>query len=254
MQETRVFASVGTLKEPKTKREARRLVVFYTIISIVVSAAVTYAFAKANGWPVGGALIPAVLIPLLVAPWMTWTVASYALRLHDMSMELERLARTDPLSGALNRRGLADFAGEAFDRRDEFGGFTAIVMDIDRFKSINDGYGHAAGDTVIARIVGITRQIVGRDGAIGRLGGDELVALVVGLSLEETMIVAERLRQAIEHMIFIHKDRRIMVTASIGVAAAEPDDATFEALLQRADKSLYAAKNAGRNRVRAAAA
>lgn len=127
-------------------------------------------------------------------------------------------------------------------------------MDIDRFKSINDGYGHAAGDTVIARIVEIARQIAGNEStAIGRLGGDELVALTVGLSLEETLILAERLRGAIEHMIFIHEDRSIRVTTSIGVAIVEPEDADAEALLKRADQSLYAAKSAGRNRVRAAA-
>jgi diguanylate cyclase (GGDEF)-like protein len=249
-----MIGSLGRLKEPKTKREALRLVVLYTIISVVISAALTYVFAKSNGWPPGLALIPAVSIPLLVAPWMTWTIASYALQLHEMRLQLERLARTDPLSGALNRRGLAEFAENAFAAYAKTGRFSAIVMDIDRFKSINDSYGHAAGDAVITRIVQIVRQLTDPEHCVvGRLGGDELVALMVGQSLEETMILAERIRATIENMVFIHEERLVSVTSSIGVSAADPADADAETVLKRADQSLYAAKSAGRNRVRAAA-
>ncbi|WP_051134092.1 GGDEF domain-containing protein [Methylocystis sp. ATCC 49242] len=247
-----MFASIWRVKEPRTRRDALRLVLLYAAISVSVSALVTAAFARMNGWPLGPALIPAIGIPLLVAPWMTWTVASAALRLHEMRQELERLARIDPLSGALNRRGLAEFAARHFAERRESGKFCAIVADVDRFKTINDAFGHAAGDAVIARVADIMRLIVGtRDCAVGRFGGDELGALIVGLSLEETMILAENLRAAIERTIFLHGDRRIPVTTSIGVAAVDVDDATPEAMLNRADQSLYAAKEAGRNRVRA---
>ncbi|PPD44285.1 MAG: hypothetical protein CTY15_07515 [Methylocystis sp.] len=248
-----MFASVSRLNEPKSQREAYRLVVTYTAVSVAVSAGVTYLFALSNNWPVGNALIPGVGIPLLVAPWMTWTTSSYALRLHNMRGELERLARTDPLSGALNRRGLKEYADKAFADRRRAGGFSAIVMDVDKFKSVNDTYGHSAGDTVIARVAEITRHIAGENCVVGRLGGDEMVAFFTGRSLEETLITAERIRGAIEHMIFIHEDRALRVTASIGVAAADADDESAEAILKRADQFLYAAKTEGRNRVRAAA-
>lgn len=89
--------------------------------------------------------------------------------------------------------------------------------------------------------------------AVGRLGGDELVAYFIGRPLDETMIIAERVRDLIEHTIFIHEDRRILITVSIGVAAADPEDRDAEPMLRRADQSLYAAKSAGRNRVRAVA-
>lgn len=248
-----MLARFGRFKEPQSRRDALWLVVLYTAISVTVSAGATALFAQANGWPLASALIPAVLIPFLVAPWMTWTIASYALRLHDMRGELERLARTDPLSGALNRRGLAEFAQGAFEARDKKP-LTAIILDIDRFKSINDSCGHAAGDAVIARAVETLRRISGSEECVvGRLGGDELVAFVVGLSLEESMILAERVRDGIEHMTFIHDGRRVTVTASVGVAAADPGDRDAEEMLKRADQSLYAAKSAGRNRVRAAA-
>jgi diguanylate cyclase (GGDEF)-like protein len=159
-----------------------------------------------------------------------------------------------PLSGALNRRGVMEFANKAFAEQEEKGIFSAVVIDIDRFKDINDNYGHAAGDAVIARVVEIARRIAGgKSCAVGRLGGDELVVLIVGQSLEETMTTAERLRQAIEHTVFMHEDRRLMATTSIGVAAADPADQSAEAVLRRADQSLYAAKSAGRNRVRSAA-
>ncbi|HEY8162010.1 MAG: diguanylate cyclase [Methylocystis sp.] len=242
------------LLEPRTKKEAIRLVYLFTAIAIAVALMVTVATSLWAGAPMGLPLIRSIVIPLMLAPWMVWTIARFSLRLEEMRIELERLVREDPLSGALNRRGVMEFANKAFAEQEEIGLFSAVVIDIDRFKDINDNYGHAAGDAVIARVVEIARRIAGgKSCAVGRLGGDELVVLIVGQSLEETMITAERLRQAIEHTVFMHEDRRLMATTSIGVAAADPADQSAEAVLRRADQSLYAAKSAGRNRVRSAA-
>lgn len=240
--------------QPRNKTEALRLVVTYTMIAIVVAVSITCVTNWLTGTPMGLSLIRAVIIPLLLAPWMVWTVAQFALQLHDMHIELEKLVRVDPLSGALNRRGLIEFADQAFADNRKSGSFSVIVMDIDRFKSINDTFGHAAGDMVIARIVEITRRVVACDKcAVGRLGGDELVALLAGKNLEQTLALAEQMRDAIEKMVFIHDDARLKITTSIGVAAVNSRDRCAEAVLKRADQSLYAAKSAGRNRVRAAA-
>lgn len=244
------------LREPQNKREAWRLVIFYTIIAVLASAVLTYFFAREQGWDVGASMVPAISIPCLVAPWMTWTVASYAIRLHELRIKFERLAHTDPLSGALNRRGLREFADRAFSAQPRQA-LSAIILDIDRFKTINDNFGHSAGDTVIAEAAQILRRIMGSDGcAIGRLGGDELAALFIGRSLEEATALAERLRDAVERASFFQEDTEdaeLKVTVSIGVSAADPGDLDVEAMLKRADRSLYAAKSAGRNRVRAAA-
>ncbi len=242
------------LFEPRTKREAIRLVYVFTTIAIAVALAVTVVSSLWAGTPMGPSLIRSVVIPLMLAPWMVWTIARFSLRLEEMRLELERLVREDPLSGALNRRGVTEFADKAFAEQKQKGLFSAIVIDIDRFKAINDNHGHAAGDAVIARVVEIARAIAGCEScAIGRLGGDELVMLIVGKALEETMATAERLRQAVEDTVFMHEDSRLTVTTSIGVAAADPSDKNAEAVLRRADQSLYAAKSAGRNRVRTAA-
>jgi diguanylate cyclase (GGDEF)-like protein len=251
---SRLVQKMRTIVEPRTKREALRLVYIYTALALVVSVAITYAVAKVIGGPMSPMLTSAVIIPLLIAPWMTWIIASATLRLHDMRLELERLVRTDPLSGALNRRGLTEFAERAFVENREKGTFSVIVLDIDHFKSINDNYGHAAGDAVITRVVTAMGQIVGAEKAVvGRLGGDELGAFIVGATFEETMARAEYLRATIESMIFTHGGRHVMVTASIGVSAVDPSDKSPEAVISRADESLYRAKAAGRNRVRAAA-
>ncbi|QGM96101.1 GGDEF domain-containing protein [Methylocystis parvus] len=240
--------------QPRNKREAVRLVVIYTTIAIVVAVGITWITNWMTGAPTGLSLIRAVVIPLLLAPWMVWTVANFALQLHEMHGELEKLVRVDPLSGALNRRGLAEFAEKAFAENRKTGRFSVIVLDVDRFKSINDNYGHAAGDLVIARVADITRQMLGCDRcAVGRLGGDELVALLVGKNLEETMSLAEKMRDAIENTILIYDDVCVKITTSIGVSAVSARDRNAEAVLKRADQSLYAAKTAGRNRVRAAA-
>lgn len=242
------------LFEPRTKKEAIRLVFAFTAIAIAVAITVVVVSSLWAGTPMGPSLIRAVVIPLMLAPWMVWTIARFSMRLEEMRLELEKLVRTDPLSGALNRRGVSEFAEKAFAERREKDKFCAIVIDIDRFKTINDNHGHAAGDAVIAQVVEIARQMAGSvNCAIGRLGGDELVVLIVEQSLEETLVMAERLRDAIEHAIFLHEGTRLTVTTSIGVAASDPADKNAEAVLRRADHSLYAAKSAGRNRVRAAA-
>jgi diguanylate cyclase (GGDEF)-like protein len=251
---SRLLQKARRLVEPRNGWEAARFVSLYTALALVFSVAITYIVARVFGGPMAPMLYAAFIIPFLIAPWMTWISASAMLRMHAMSLELERLARTDPLSGALNRRGLTEFAEKAFAENRARGTFSVIVLDIDHFKSINDNYGHAAGDSVIARVVETMRRIVGvENAAVGRLGGDELGALIAGASLETAMARAEYLRETIESMIFTHGERHIMVTASIGVSAADPADASPEEVISRADESLYRAKAAGRNRVRAAA-
>jgi diguanylate cyclase (GGDEF)-like protein len=240
--------------EPRTKRDALRFVAIYTAFALSFSLTVDYLFILKVGTGQTSMLTAAVVIPLLLAPPMTWFSAKATLRIQEMKLELERLVRIDPLSGALNRRGLEEFAERAFKERQASGTLSALIMDIDCFKAINDTYGHAAGDAIIAQVVRITKEGLGTENVVvGRLGGDELLVYFAGCSLEETMMMAERLRDMIQHMVFVHGDRRIMITTSIGVAATDPLDSNVEPMLKRADQSLYAAKSAGRNRVRAAA-
>lgn len=238
------------LIHPTSHGDVWRLCGLYTLLSVTVSMSVTSAFAVAHHWNIADTLAPAVLLPLFLAPWMTYSIAHTALKLHQAQEELERLSQTDYLTGALNRRGLAEMMSRAYANR-ATERLCAIVVDIDHFKAINDDHGHAGGDAAIAHIAQTMQGVLKPAGAsIGRLGGDELGALLPGATLAQAAALAEQLRSAIEHMRFTHNGRDVRVTTSIGVAELLPGDARPDDMLVRADASLYEAKNGGRNVVR----
>jgi diguanylate cyclase (GGDEF)-like protein len=172
--------------------------------------------------------------------------------------ELARTARTDAKTGLLNAAAWQQAASAETSRAARTGRPLAMAMlDIDYFKKVNDAYGHLAGDRVLAAIAGIlTAQLRGYDVA-GRFGGEEFAVLLPDTTEAGACRIAERLRAQIAATPMAgdgkgsHPGRR--VTVSIGVAAARPGCDTTEELIGAADAALYAAKQAGRNRVRCAA-
>ncbi|MDR2259742.1 MAG: diguanylate cyclase [Azoarcus sp.] len=174
---------------------------------------------------------------------------------HDISEQYERqeallrLATTDPLTGASNRRHFLDQLDAEMARQRRHGGSTALLMaDLDYFKRVNDHYGHAAGDAALCHFVRIARQTVRRSDIIGRLGGEEFAILLPGDDIAGASELAERLRHAVEINPVKIGNVRVPVTVSIGISRLQDDDRNAETPLHRADEALYAAKNAGRNR------
>jgi diguanylate cyclase (GGDEF)-like protein len=165
-----------------------------------------------------------------------------------MGRELQRLAREDPLTRAANRREFLA-ALEARGGGARQGVVSVLILDLDRFKAINDQYGHAAGDQVLVGVVEATRSAV-RDGdLVARLGGEEFAVLLAGLTLEAATEVAERVRAAIR----AHPPPAGVatpVTASVGVAEHLPGE-PVASLLARADAAMYRAKRAGGDAVSA---
>ena len=181
----------------------------------------------------------------------------FAERLRDSVHASMELAVTDPLTKLHNRRYLDCHLAALFEESALRGlPIAVLLLDIDHFKSINDSYGHDAGDEVLrdfaSRIRALTRGI----DVVARFGGEEVVVLMPDTPLEGAHAVAERIRQRIGATPFaIHRGTRaITVTVSIGVAARGAEDATADALLKRADLALYRAKGEGRDRVVATAA
>lgn len=163
--------------------------------------------------------------------------------------ELKRYATVDPLTGAFNRRhGLARLAIE-FDRRSRSGQSCAVLMlDIDRFKSINDTHGHDAGDAVLCTMVLTCTAELRTVDMLARWGGEEFLVLLTDTDAEAAIAIAERLREAVAAMLVpVGSNAIIAFTVSIGVAVPVNDD--LHDLLRRADAALYAAKAGGRNRV-----
>ena len=169
-------------------------------------------------------------------------------------LELRIIAQVDHLTGALTRRGFVDQAEREIARYRRYDRPSSLVMlDVDHFKSVNDGYGHATGDLVLQQMARIAEATLRPSDILGRIGGEEFAILLPETDGREAMAVAERLRGAIaDHAITLPTGDALQITASFGVAALDPIVSAFPAWLARADTMLYAAKAGGRNCTRLA--
>jgi diguanylate cyclase (GGDEF)-like protein len=161
-------------------------------------------------------------------------------------------ASVDPLTGLFNRRGFAEACARVIDREAKAGGrpVTAMIFDIDHFKGINDRFGHPAGDEILKLFSTIVANNLRISDLSGRIGGEEFAALLP-CSLEEGVLVAERVREAFEASDIVVEEGKVDTTVSIGVAWG-PAGTELEVLLAAADTALYQAKRSGRNRVETA--
>jgi len=160
-------------------------------------------------------------------------------------------ASMDPLTGMFNRRGFAEACSRVIDREANAGRpVTVLIFDIDHFKSVNDRFGHAAGDEILKLFSAVVINSLRISDLSGRIGGEEFAALLP-CSLEEAVIAAERVREAFEDSGIVVEDGPVDTTVSIGVAGG-PAGTELEVLLAAADTALYQAKRGGRNRVEAA--
>ena len=160
-------------------------------------------------------------------------------------------ASMDPLTGMFNRRGFAEACSRVIDREANAGRpVTVMIFDIDHFKSINDRFGHPAGDEILKLFAAVVVNGLRITDLSGRVGGEEFAALLP-CSLEEGVIVAERVREAFAGSGIVDETGPVDTTVSIGVAGG-PAGTELEVLLAAADTALYQAKRGGRNRVEAA--
>ncbi|WP_407571017.1 diguanylate cyclase [Deinococcus altitudinis] len=215
--------------------------------------------------------LTSVLLLLYGSSWMQLALGTS----QATSAQLEQLSRTDHLTGLYNRRSLyvgieallaeltpdtgqsgtgQSGAGQGGTRRRSGDGgeqaaeaqtFSVVLLDIDHFKSVNDTFGHASGDTVLRAVAEVLQSFLRQRDLAGRWGGEEFVLVLPGVPLTQAGRIAERLRQRIESADVL-KDCR--VTASFGVTCWQPGD-SLEAVMGRADSAMYRAKHLGRNRV-----
>jgi diguanylate cyclase (GGDEF) domain len=174
-------------------------------------------------------------------------VAVLTKMLMDRSEErLQKLVRTDPLTGVLNRRGFI----EAFGHMRQHGSspLTAVVLfDLDHFKQINDRHGHQAGDGVLQAFCGLGAKLLPKEGAFGRTGGEEFAAALPIERVKDAALYAEAIRHTLASSPVTAGGESIAVTVSIGIAAAATDACDLDRLLSDADRALYEAKERGRN-------
>ncbi|GAB5458994.1 MAG: hypothetical protein Hens3KO_20240 [Henriciella sp.] len=167
---------------------------------------------------------------------------------------LEKLASTDTLTGALNRRAFCDAVSDEQRRMDRSSTRGAILLfDVDWFKAVNDRYGHAAGDVVLKRIASRAQKELRRPSDhFARWGGEEFAIFLSDVSFDLALRVAERLKSELSQLRFEFEGEFVSITASFGVTALS-DATLLEDALRNADGALYDAKLAGRNQVIAAA-
>ena len=167
-----------------------------------------------------------------------------------LEAELQRLATTDALTGALNRRQLFKLGQQELLRvREVDEGLAVLMVDIDHFKSINDQHGHPVGDEALRHVVARLRIGLRRDDLIGRVGGEEFAIVLPVITGRTALEVAERLRTAVAARPLLHDTARIRMTISVGLSMARATDRNIEQVIARADQQLYQAKRSGRNRV-----
>lgn len=169
----------------------------------------------------------------------------------ELQWKLEREARTDPLTGCLNRRHFLELADHELARAQRYAeDLSVLMLDLDHFKLINDRHGHPVGDLVLQRLVQVCQATLRAEDAVGRLGGEEFAILLPETGNQKAQEVAERVCQAIAATeVNWNGNPPIRFTTSIGVATLMQGDPDIHAVIGRADKALYEAKSAGRNRV-----
>lgn len=248
----RVEAIVATLAthppEAQQERLSRDLASITAILSGTVGQHVQEAMAlqsqrlQAYAATVGG------LAVMMLA--LGFGLIDLAIRLARRNQKLSEMANFDPLTGLANRRMVELQADALFLLARRTGRPVAVaVVDLDRFKSVNDTYGHLTGDAVLRHVAGVIASQRRSSDIVGRMGGEEFVVLMPDTDSVGAGRVCEMLRRQLEEAPFPHPQGAISVTASFGIASAIGEVVDFATLYHAADSALYRAKDGGRNRV-----
>jgi len=168
----------------------------------------------------------------------------------EYSEELEKKLIEDQLTGAYNRRAYDKKMEDEMERFLRYGTmFSLLLIDADKFKDINDRYGHAIGDRCLQEIIKRTMPLLRKNDMLARYGGEEFVVIMPQTEEPGAKDAAEKIRQTIEKIEFLYKNEKVRVTVSIGVSQAKEGDKNQEQIFERADIAVYKAKENGRNQV-----
>lgn len=212
-----------------------------------------YLFVEKNEDEALGEIRQALYLNLAICALITVIVLFLvSLTLNRYQVRLETMARTDKLTGLANRQAFEILYGKALrESRRGASPLSMIMLDIDRFKAINDSFGHLSGDAVICQVAETIRQTVRENDIVCRWGGEEFLVVVKNCARDDALLLAEKIRLAIAAHSFSFAGQSLTVTASLGVselaAAERMEEGTVDGLLQRADHAMYRAKEAGRN-------
>jgi diguanylate cyclase (GGDEF)-like protein len=222
-----------------------------TIVVLWRTAGVDFSAEMSVGQVWFFSLVMSLSAPLAICPVFAARAAMRCRELRRARDELAFIALKDPLTGLLNRRGFDEAVKRVLeDPHSSSGAVVAIMCDVDRFKSINDLYGHDFGDVALMRVAEIINaSLGGRRALVGRRGGEEFAILITDCGLSEGFRLAQAICERCEATSFTWEGVEAHITLSLGVAAAAAEACDLKALMSRADAALYQAKRDGRNRV-----
>lgn len=247
---TFIMLALGIISVRAGQKPAKYFLIaaFAAMVGAVLTTLSTWGFIPHNNWT-----FRAVEIGMLVDATLLALALGYQFRVgQEERLRAERLAQLDPLTGLNNRRAFYDKTSPLWSQAMRHGHATSVMLlDIDRFKQINDAHGHAHGDEVLKATTNILRQSIRQGDVLARWGGEEFIVFLPETDRPEAMALAERLRAAIADMRVVGEAGETAVTASFGITQQEPHHVTLDALIAAADECLYQAKQQGRNRVAA---
>lgn len=190
------------------------------------------------------------MIMWLVALMPTLTGVAFLMMYNEaVQADLHDLARIDPLTGVNNRRALMEQLERAMARAEPTRQIAVLLIDVDRFKQVNDRFGHAAGDRLLTDIARHLGRTLRRRDVLGRLGGEEFLVIASVQNIEEALDLGERLRAVVETSVISVDGEALRTTVSIGLTVDAERRQTVPGILDHADRALYKAKHAGRNRL-----
>lgn len=243
----------GFAKLDRTATDSMEKFISYSVMSdfpllTVVSASVDDTL---SGWQRQTQIIFLLTLAISIAGVLVaLRLARVLTELSARTAELHHLATTDHLTGANNRQHFLSLLYHEFARGRRYKApLSLLVLDLDFFKQINDGYGHAAGDAALCAFASAAQDCLRGMDALGRLGGEEFGILLPSAAADQAEMVAERIRGAVAGIAIDTEYGTVRFTTSIGVTQSQESDESVDVLLARADAALYAAKAAGRNRV-----
>ncbi|EJB05478.1 diguanylate cyclase (GGDEF) domain-containing protein [Rhizobium leguminosarum bv. trifolii WSM597] len=196
--------------------------------------------------PFGGSVVHSWMAVSAVAFIMLRSMAMVLMAAERSRNQLTELAHHDPLTGALNRGGLAQHLPTLGSQP-----LSLLIIDIDHFKQLNDRHGHASGDDILRLFASVSRSIMRAGDLLARQGGDEFLVVLKDVSGQDAVAIAERIRLAFAAAVLHQQDLAVFPTLSIGVATRGESGGDFEQLIKKADEALYRSKREGRNRVEA---
>jgi len=234
------------------KYSSKILVSVITIVSILGTQVIvrTYYFLTDTEMRLSEEIV-GIIAPLLIAS----SIVSYLIRLikklNELEKEVRKIANIDPLTNLKTRRALFESAEDLFQLSKRYNRTLGVLLiDVDKFKQINDTYGHIQGDMILLTLGNILNEIKRESDLAGRYGGDEMLVILPESDISGCKIFAEKLMHKINSLEILYFDKIIRFTTSIGISVMETSDdfLSLESLIDSADKALYDSKKTGRNK------